>query len=312
LIEATASANFYSVAPSELQWSWPHSLGINDEAQATSVCKQPMLTCLRLPLTFDPKGLQADLDRISSDEWVPHFNDRYYEGDWSGVALRSPEGASRQLYADPGKDELFTDTPVLARCPSLQNALAALKCPVKSARLLKLGAGARIIEHRDYNLSLDDGEVRLHVAITTGPLVDFYLNGDRIVMNAGECWYINANLPHKVDNRSNSDRVHLVIDCKVDDWLRSLATSAVERVEAPDAVPASAAEKPSSPAALEGFINSTFEDLSLQERLRQVSDRALFIDLVVRLGEERGFRFNAEDVDNVLRANRRSWIERWL
>ena len=271
-----------------------------------------MLSCLKLPLTFDPKGLRADLDRISSDEWVRHFNERYYEGDWSGVALRSAEGASKQLYSDPGKDEPFTDTPVLARCPSLQSALTALKCQVKSARLLKLGAGARILEHRDYNLSFDDGEVRLHVAITTGPLVDFYLNGERIVMNPGECWYINANLPHKVDNRSNSDRVHLVIDCKVDDWLRSLAASAVEKVEAPIASLASDPERMSSPDALAGFINSTFEDLSLQERLRQVNDRSLFIDLVVRLGDERGFCFNAQDVDNMLRANRRAWIERWV
>jgi hypothetical protein len=271
-----------------------------------------MFSCLKLPLTFDPKGLTADLDRISSDEWVRHFNDRYYEGDWSGVALRSPEGESQQLYADPGKDEPFTDTPVLARCPSLLSAIAALQCPVKSARLLKLAAGSRIIEHRDYNLSLDDGEVRLHVAITTNPLVDFYLNGERIVMNPGECWYINANLPHKVDNRSDSDRVHLVIDCKVDDWLRSLAASASEMVEAPRASFSSDKERTSSPAALEGFIDLTFEDPSLQEQLRQVNDRMLFIDLVVRLGEERGFSFNAQDVVDVLRANRRAWLERWV
>jgi hypothetical protein len=285
--------------------------GLNNEARTKS-CKLSMHSCLKLPLTFDPKGLKADLDRISSGEWVRHFNERYYEGDWSGIALRAAEGASSQLYADPGKDEPVTDTPLLARCPSLQNALAALKCPVRSARLLKLGAGARIIEHRDYNLSLDDGEVRLHVAITTDPLVDFYLNGERIVMNPGECWYINANLPHKVNNRGNSDRVHLVIDCKVDDWLRSLAALASKMVQAPFASLASDKERASSPAALERFIDSTYYDPSLQERLRQVNDKTLFIDLVVRLGEERGFSFNAQDVDDVLRANRRSWLERWV
>lgn len=271
-----------------------------------------MLSCLKLPLTFDPHGLMQDLNRISSDEWVRHFNDQYYQGEWSGVALRAVEGASRQLYSDPGKDEAFTDTPVLARCPSLQRALAALECPVKSARLLKLGAGARIIEHRDYNLSLDDGEVRLHVPITTSPLVDFYLNGERVVMNPGECWYINANLPHKVENRSDSDRVHLVIDCKVDDWLRSLAASASEQIEAPPASLASNKDRPSSPAALERFCNSVFKDVSLQEQLRQVIDRELFVDLVVRLGDKRGFTFNAQDVNEALRANRRAWIERWL
>jgi len=271
-----------------------------------------MHSCLKLPLTFDPQGLTADLNQISPDEWVRHFNDRYYEGEWSGVALRAPDGASTTLYSDPGTDQLFTDTPVLARCPSLGSALAALKCPVKSARLLKLGAGARIIEHRDYNLSLDDGEVRLHVAITTSPRVDFYLNGERVVMNPGECWYINANLPHKVDNRSSADRVHLVIDCKVNDWLRSLTGSAIEHLEAPPASLASDKDRPSSPAALERFCGVVFEDVSLQEPLRQVNDRELFIDLVVRLGDERGFNFNAQDVKEALRARRRAWIERWL
>lgn len=271
-----------------------------------------MHSCLKLPLSFDPEGLKTDLNQISSDEWVRHFNDRYFEGEWSGVALRAIEGASEQLYSDPGKDDTFTDTPVLARCPSLQRALAALECPIKSARLLKLGAGSRIIEHRDYNLSLDDDDVRLHVAITTGPLVDFYLNGERVVMNPGECWYINANLPHKVDNRSDLDRVHLVIDCKVDDWLRSLAASASEQIEAPAASLASNAARPSSPDALARFCDLVFEDVILQDRLRQVIDKRLFVDLVVRLGEERGFSFSASDVDQAFRANRRAWIERWL
>ena len=269
-----------------------------------------MLSCLKLPLSFDPGGLEDDLNRISADEWVRHFNDRYYEGEWSGVALRAPQGSSGQLYSGPG-EESYAETPILARCPSLQRALAAFRCPVKSARLLKLGAGARIIEHRDYNLSLEDGEVRLHVAITTSPLVDFYLNGERVIMNPGECWYINANLPHRVDNRSDSPRVHLVIDCTVDDWIRALATSASDKLGALDTA-APKGERPSSPEALQRFCRAVFEDLTLQERLRQVIDRQLFIDLAVRVGEEHGFNFNAQDVDDALRENRRVWLERWV
>jgi hypothetical protein len=272
----------------------------------------PIHSCLKLPLTFDPRDLQSDLNLILDHEWVRHFNDRYYEGEWSGVALRSSDGASGQLYSNPVKDELPTDTPVLGRCPSLQRALAMLECPVKSARLLKLGAGARILEHRDYNLSLDDGEVRLHVAITTSPLVDFYLNGNRVVMNPGECWYINANLPHKVENRSDSPRVHLVIDCKVDDWLRSLAASAAADITSPPGSITYQEGRRSSPDALEQFCDAVFEDVAIQERLRQVADKELFIDLVVRVGEENGFVFNADDVQEAYRSKRRDWIERWV
>ena len=271
-----------------------------------------MLSCLKLPLTFNPRDLEADLNQISSDEWVKHFNDRYYEGEWSGVALRAVEGNSKQLYSDPGKDEVSIDTPVLARCPSLRRVLTQLKCPVKSARLLKLASGARIIEHRDYNLSLEDGKVRLHIAITTSPLVDFYLNGERIIMNPGECWYINANLPHKVDNLGNADRVHLVIDCLVDDWFRSLVESASERIGAAVVSPESKKARHSCPEALNGFCSLVFHDVSLQERLRQVMDEGLFIDLAVRLGEERGYIFNEQDVAGALQANRRAWIEKWV
>jgi len=40
-------------------------------------------------------------------------------------------------------------------------------------------------------------------------------------MAAGQCWYIDATLRHRLANRGDSDRVHLVLDCIVDDWLRA-------------------------------------------------------------------------------------------
>ena len=46
--------------------------------------------------------------------------------------------------------------------------------------------------------------------------------------------------------------------------------------------------------------------------MRQVIDRELFVDLVVQLGEEHALTFNAKDVDEALRANRRAWLEGWL
>jgi len=41
-------------------------------------------------------------------------------------------------------------------------------------------------------------------------------------MAEGECWYLDFNLPHYVDNRSSDDRIHLVVDCHVNDWVTSL------------------------------------------------------------------------------------------
>jgi len=179
-----------------------------------------LVKTLKLPLAFDAGRLRADLDNISPAEWVAHFNDRYYEGDWSAVALRSVGGAVNQIYPDPTAQSAFADTPILARCPNIQEALGRFECPLQSARLLRLTPGSRIREHRDYKLGYEDGEIRIHVPVTSNPEVEFYLDGERVVMNEGECWYINFNLPHQVENRGGTDRIHLVVDCVVNDWVR--------------------------------------------------------------------------------------------
>lgn len=181
-----------------------------------------MLRSYKLPLNLTPIHLKTDLARIHPDEWVPHFNTSYYEGDWSGVALRAVGGRAGQLYPDPTATDDFADTPILARCPYFQEVLAAFHCPLTSARLLKLAAGSSIREHKDYKLGLEDGEMRVHIPIVTNVDVAFFLAGEQVIMQEGEAWYLNLNLPHRVENHSHTDRIHLVIDCVVNDWAREL------------------------------------------------------------------------------------------
>ena len=53
-----------------------------------------------------------------------------------------------------------------------------------------------------------------------GPLTsipDLEVLGTPLPMGEGECWYINFNLPHRIHNRGTTDRVHLVIDCVLND-----------------------------------------------------------------------------------------------
>jgi len=45
--------------------------------------------------------------------------------------------------------------------------------------------------------------------------------GERVILREGECWYVNTSLPHRVANLGQTDRIHLVIDCEVNGWLRS-------------------------------------------------------------------------------------------
>jgi hypothetical protein len=177
-----------------------------------------MIPSFALPFSFSPERLRADLRQIAPGEWIPHFNKPIYEGEWSGVSLRSLKGLPR-LFPTAGDPEACVDTEVMERCPYFREVLATFRCPLTSVRLLKLKARSSIREHSDLKLGYEDGEVRLHVPIVTDPNVAFFVDGRRLPMEVGECWYVNVSLPHRVDNQSDVERVHLVIDCVVDDWL---------------------------------------------------------------------------------------------
>ncbi len=188
-----------------------------------------MPDAVKLPLRFDAARLQADLVRILTDEFVPHFNTAYYQGDWSAVPLRSIGGHASHIYPDPTTKNAFADTPLLARCSYVREVLALLRCPHQAVRFLRLKAGSTIKEHRDHELGFEDGEVRLHIPVITNPGVEFVLNQVRVIMNEGDCWYLNVNHPHRVANRGATDRIHLVIDCVVNDWLRELLLTASDK-----------------------------------------------------------------------------------
>jgi Aspartyl/Asparaginyl beta-hydroxylase len=178
----------------------------------------PVPDRVRLPLTFDVDALVPALARIDESDWEPHFNTQQYVGDWSGVALRTTVGSPLALYPDPTGDE-YADTPLLAASPELHDALARLECPLQTVRLLRLGAGATITSHRDHHLGYQHGEVRLHVPLMSGPDVTFWLDEVEVPMRPGECWYLDLTRMHRVTNSGATPRVHLVVDCKVDDWL---------------------------------------------------------------------------------------------
>ena len=186
---------------------------------AVNVACARMLPYLALPFRFSPERLRRDLALVADDEWVPHFNTGVYEGEWSGVALRSVGGKPMQLYPDPAATDSFDDTDVLRRCAYFQEVLAELRCPLTAVRLLKLKAGSIIKPHKDHKLGYEDGEVRLQIPIVTDPGVQFYVDERLVPMGVGECWYVNVNMTHHVENTADVDRVHLVVDCVLNEWL---------------------------------------------------------------------------------------------
>lgn len=193
---------------------------------------------LRLPLAFDPDRLAADMVRVAAAGWIQHFVKRNYEGDWSVIPLRAPASARhpvQMIYSDPACTD-FADTPLLAAAPYFQEVLAGFACEVQAVRLMRLAPGSLIKEHRDHDLSFEDGMVRLHIPVVTNAGVDFRLNGRRCLMPTGSAWYLRLSDPHSVANRGPADRVHMVIDAVANGWLAGLLDRAARVV-----VPAGAA-----------------------------------------------------------------------
>lgn len=176
---------------------------------------------IKLPIEFDTERLLADVRRFAPEEWIPHFNTGIYRGDWSGIALRAANGAHVQLYPDPTATD-FIDTPLMARCEYIPDVLTAFDCEKTTVRFLKLAAGAEIGRHRDYELAVEDGEVRIHIPVCTNPDVEFILEEKRVDMKEGEAWYLNFNCFHSVRNLGSTDRIHLVMDCVVNEALLKL------------------------------------------------------------------------------------------
>lgn len=181
---------------------------------------------VKLPLKFDPSLMKRDLESLAQVSWINHFVTQNYEGDWSVIPLRGPTGAEHpvmMIYSDPSCSN-FSDTPFLKVCPYFSQVLSQFHCSLYSVRLMKLTSGSNIKEHSDNDLSLEDGFVRLHIPVVTHPELIFTLNQKRVQMSEGECWYLRLSDPHSVSNQTPVDRVHLVIDAKVNNWLRDLCS----------------------------------------------------------------------------------------
>jgi hypothetical protein len=181
----------------------------------------------QLNFFFDASRMQAEVDALqgTSVDWINHFVTSNYEGEWSVIPLRANRGAVhpvKMIYSDPTSND-YVDTPFLDRCPYLSEVLAQFKSRLYSARLMRLSQGSRIKEHRDHDLDAEAGTVRFHIPVTTNPEVRFLLNGTRVVMDEGTCWYLRLSDPHAVTN-DGPDRVHLVVDMEVNDWVRSQLT----------------------------------------------------------------------------------------
>ena len=183
---------------------------------------------LLLPIAFDATRLAADLVGLRAIAWTEHFVTSGYEGDWSIIALRQAAGASRLGLTDISGPDFsdYLETAAAAACPYFRQVLRTFACPLLGVRLTRLGPGSTIKEHAH---DIDETRVaQLHISITTNNDVDFRINGGSCSMPAGSAWWFRPSDPHSVTNRGQTDRILMLVDLVMNDWLAALLTRAAD------------------------------------------------------------------------------------
>lgn len=263
------------------------------------------LASWKLPFTFDAIDLKNDVDQIGISEWVKHFNTSHHDGGWAGVALRSSDGKPSKIYPDPSATE-YSDTPLLEKCTAVKSVIKVFQCALRSVRFLRLDRGTSIHEHRDDGMGPEFGLVRIHVPVITNDQVEFYLNGNLLRMKEGECWYVDFGLPHRVNNLGPADRIHLVLDCQINDWLRSVIP-----FDEGQSLP-SVESREFSQERMRQFCLLVLRDRSLQERLRAPVDDETFIRLTREIALEYGHKFTAGDIKAAMNAGKNVFFDKWI
>jgi hypothetical protein len=175
---------------------------------------------IKLPMEFDASRLQEDLKTVEKLQRVSQPGP-YHNGEWAGVSLYSSGGISTKASPGPGF-EPFQETDVLKKTPYFKEVLDGLLCPKLAVRLLWLPPEGKIGQHSDGIIGFNSGFLRLHIPVVTHPDVIFLISNQRCSWQPGELWYGDFSQVHSVENKSQIERAHIVLDVEINDFILGL------------------------------------------------------------------------------------------
>lgn len=173
------------------------------------------MNAIKLPFHFDSSEIKKELTQFSKKDYSDIYNPSVtLETLWLKHFIE-PKGG-------PNTPIVFYPNEALKKCPYLLSVFEKFQCRVETFRVHTLDPGASIKPHKDVGYSFEQGLVRLHIPIQTNDQVQILLEGVPVKMREGECWYCNFNISHEVHNQSDTPRIHLILDCIVNDWLTKI------------------------------------------------------------------------------------------
>lgn len=181
---------------------------------------------MRLILAFKIKLKTLDINSINEiyqiiddKKFVSHFGN-YHDSGWKSLGLIASKGNPYDDKHSPEND--YRKTEILKLMPNLDNFLDNINCKKKRVRIMKLEKKSKIFTHFDASETYDLGSLRIHIPIITNEKVITKISKQEYHWKVNEAWYADFSFPHQVENNSDQDRYHLVIDCENNEFTKSL------------------------------------------------------------------------------------------
>lgn len=236
-------------------------MGCGHASALVFACPDPLVTTemlvpmhfekpfLQLPVRFCADSLAAEVAALPAAAWVPH--PQGFVGN-EAVPLVSPHGHLTDATKGP-----MAASEHLRRCPYIMALMTELGAVWGRSRLMRLAARSEVPSHIDIHYYWRT-HIRIHIPVVTNPSVRFSCGGDSVYMAPGECWLFDSFQLHDVQNKSDEQRVHLVLDTVGGENL-SLLIDAAEQGAAPPATPWTAPERSGQSPSL------AFESLNIPD-----------------------------------------------
>lgn len=175
------------------------------------------MNAIKLPFHFDIEAIRKDIEKLKESGYYQLDNPYLVPGSLVGFHLIEPI--------------LVNDLPVfcpnehLADSPALLAVYNTFESDKETYRIHSLRAGFTIKKHRDIARNFENNIIRIHVPVISDDEIYIYLDDERVKMEPGECWYMDLDLHHEIFNKSDKDRVNLVMDCVRNEWWEEVFAS---------------------------------------------------------------------------------------
>lgn len=120
-----------------------------------------------------------------------------------------------------GNDLEATDTALMSKIPNVKSQMLDVMRLVHGSRLgrvivTRLEPGKKILPHADVMGDYSKYYTRYHLVLQGLPGSLFTCGDETVNMLTGELWWFSAQDEHSVINNSRDDRVHMLIDIRID------------------------------------------------------------------------------------------------